>query len=228
LRGAQASLGAFTEVGNLMSAVKTAMQTKEHPILFSGEMVKAILEGRKTQTRRVIKPQPTPKDGLPGMIEDLWYWDALGPTAGECHVNRSEMEPLMVKACPYGKVGSKLWVRGAHTFLADGFGISPSVAYRADGFQMSLHSLPDGTDVYNSEKPDAWKWRPSIFMPREASRITLEIINIRVEKLQSIALSFDDLQAEGFIYDADEPCVGPCGSDITLNMSERLAQAGTS
>ena len=130
----------------------------EKPILFSSEMVRAILDGRKTQTRRIVKPQP---------------------------------EPGKVKSpdisCPYGTIKDRLWVRETFSYyrafgekLAD----NPPVIYRAD--EDNCGQFPvflDNQIVYVNQR-DLWK--PSIYMPRKASRINLEITNIRVERLQNI------------------------------------------
>jgi hypothetical protein len=123
----------------------------EHPILFSTEMVKAILDGRKTQTRRVIK------------LDGWSYGDPLYETS---NIGLVEIE----KMCPYGKVGDHLWVR--ETFDSDctcGNTDCNGVIYKA-GFSGVLEP----------------KWRPSIFMPHKFSRITLEITDIRVQRLQEI------------------------------------------
>jgi hypothetical protein len=124
---------------------------KERPILFSTPMVQAILEGRKTQTRRVIKPQPEP-------LEDGF------------------MLPLHPD-CPYGYIGDRLWVRETFAYHHTG-----RLFYKAD-IPVVCHKN--------------WKWKPPIFMPRSASRITLEITDIRVERLQDITRS--DIYAEGLI-----------------------------
>ena len=120
---------------------------KEHPILFSTEMVKAILDGRKTMTRRVIK-------------DPYKYITIPHPS-------------------PYGQVGDKLWVRETWTQFPDG----ESVVYKADG------------------KPYFNVWKPSIFMPHKFSRITLEITNIRVERLQEINTKrHDEVAKEGWPF----------------------------
>lgn len=146
---------------------------KERPILFSGEMVRAILDGRKTMTRRVIKPQPdnvttgpTPMGanwmawGMDGIVRDLW--------------------------CPYGQPGDRLWVR--ETFATDIQGCPGEygLSYRAD------HIDPRG------DGPTRIKWTPGIHMFREYSRINLEITNVSVERLQDI--TEDDAIAEGVQY----------------------------
>jgi hypothetical protein len=133
---------------------------KEHPILFSTDMVKAILEGRKTQTRRVIKPQP--------VLMDKHYFKDFRKDAGG-------------RVCPYGQVGDRLWVRETWLpFEAQG---PNAFLYKADIALINLHYL---------------KWQPSIFMPRKASRITLEITNTRVERLHDITGA--DLLKEGIAH----------------------------
>lgn len=128
---------------------------KARPILFSGEMVRALLDGRKTQTRRVIKP-------IKG--------EGLDP-AGIYHFHPGDLELMR---CPYGKVGDLLWVR--ETFV-DWPTDDGSLIYRAD----------DSGDDYNDYGLRFFNWKPSIFMPKWASRLTLEITDIRVERLQDIS-----------------------------------------
>lgn len=146
---------------------------KERPILFSGPMVRAILKGRKTQTRRVVKPQPKFKDFEDGrMLAFVDKW-------GYCPVERN------LHLCPYGSTGDRLWVR--ETWHGSGnkkLALNPehpmdSLSYRAD-----WHGVDTGLI-----------WKPSIHMPRWASRITLEVKGVRVERLQDI--SEDDAKAEG-------------------------------
>lgn len=149
----------------------------EHPILFSETMVQAILDGRKTQTRRVVKPQHEEMVATGGAL--------LGWTGDHWHGYIS----------PFGWPGDHLWVRETFTYVADGFAIRPGIAYRADKHVEWLHAPKDGTTVYNADNPECWKWRPSIHMPRWASRITLEIVNVRVERVQEIGE--EDAFAEG-------------------------------
>lgn len=125
---------------------------REKPILFSGEMVRAILEGRKTQTRRVVKPQPGANN-------------RIRITGGNVMNIRDQK---ISENCPYGQPGDRLWVRETwrpHT--------PDATAYRADG-----DGVMDGF---------RWRWRPSIHMPRWASRILLEVVAVRVERLQDIS-----------------------------------------
>ena len=142
----------------------------EKPILFKAEMVKAFLEGRKTMTRRVIKP-PAP-----------WVATDEGIDI--------EVAVGNIK-CPY-QVGQRLWVRETwkpHCKLTVDRGW---IEYKADGACQIVTYSPD--DAY---KPNLL-WKSPIFMPRWASRITLEITNIRVERVQDI--TEEDAQAEGFPF----------------------------
>lgn len=140
--------------------------TKERPILFSGEMVKAILAGRKTQTRRVIKPQPTIRDGF-----------IYGMQSGGS-VEYFQRAPWHF-ASPHYKVGQRLWVKETFQIVPTGHSGTMPI-YRADG---EIDRIVPG------------KWKPSIFMPRIRSRITLEITDVRVERLN--AISEEDAKAEG-------------------------------
>lgn len=136
---------------------------KERPILFSGPMVRAILEGKKTQTRRVVKPQPDQQHAL-----------ALPP---------------LPASCPYGKPGDRLWVRERISWEHAG-GNWLGVTYAADGHYEEFLEPPVD---WNTDDPP--KTRPSIHMPRWASRLTLEITEVRVQRLQDI--SEEDAIAEG-------------------------------
>lgn len=148
---------------------------KERPIIFNDEMVRAILDGRKTMTRRTMKVQPeSPNFGLSFITESKrksdegkYFWsisDACGLKM------RSNPFP-----CPFGAVGDRLWVQ--ETFGDCGV----RFVYRAD--------TDDGAAC------QVKRWTPSIHMPRWASRITLEITGVRVERLQDI--TEDDARAEG-------------------------------
>ena len=156
---------------------------KERPILFNSDMVNAVLEGRKTQTRRVIKQRPK-KISLLDSAKGLWkaLWRDIDMTWS------AEIK------CPYGKVGDQLWVR--ETWSRGAGNSFNEIFYRAtdgecSGKQKTLHYI-------NREK----KWRPSIHMPREYSRIQLEITDIRVERLNDI--SEGDAKAEGITIESWE------------------------
>lgn len=142
---------------------------KERPILFSAPMVRAILDDRKTQTRRIIKNIGI----VPGIGEVL---------------NGSDDAKEWPDFCPYGKQGDRLWVRETFNINDDGHYI-----YAAD---------------LNDAGVTKWaaKWKPSIHMPRLASRITLEITGIRIDRLQDI--SEEDAIAEGISRVPFRPCDG--------------------
>lgn len=140
---------------------------KERPILFSGAMVRALLDGTKTQTRRALKVRCQEI----GERDDgsRWPWSEHPDTAAD-HWH----------ACPYGQLGDRLWVR--ETFGHPWRHAQPDYFYRATDADVASH-------------PDFGRWTPSIHMPRAASRILLEIVSVRVERLQDI--SADDCRAEG-------------------------------
>lgn len=179
---------------------------KERPITFTGPMVRAILEGRKTQDRKIIKPQPYYIKFTGPMVRAILegqktqtrrkikpqpdYVNALGvpfyPDSFDKLKRRIHGGPVDYRINPYGQAGDRLWVRETWDFLALDDGVfdiqdfirkGGKVAYKADG----------GNPVDN--------WIPSIHMPRRASRITLEIVSVRVERLQDISEA--DAKAEG-------------------------------
>jgi hypothetical protein len=159
---------------------------KARPILFSGPMVRALLDGRKTQTRRTVKPQPWPaKESIlrvPGMYLDDWVWSY--PDSSSCYTvsNRENGPENYAKYCPYGQTGDLLWVR--ESFSYDRLDVD------RNGFMPPWH-WADGSPADG----DFTKPKPSIHMPRWASRLTLEITGVRVERLQ--AISEADAIAEG-------------------------------
>ncbi|NBW20377.1 MAG: hypothetical protein EBR82_71660 [Caulobacteraceae bacterium] len=150
--------------------------TTERPILFSAPMIRAILAGTKTQTRLIVKPQPE------------WF-PHHGVLAFDDAVNKG------IK-CPHGIVGDRLWVRETVELVNSTTDYFHDVLYCADGARVPISSIPtldmDGFNKWLGGEPK----HPSIHMPRWASRITLEITDIRVERLQDI--SEDDAWDEGF------------------------------
>ena len=154
------------------------MSPKERPILFSASMVRALLANTKTQTRRAIKA-PVSVTSFEHFHEERWdrmQGDRRGDTV----------------RCPYGKPGDRLWVREAWRAELTWDSIKPSdippeaaLWYEADGQQRN-------NGMGHKFKG---KLRPSMFMPRWASRITLEVTDVRVERLQDISEA--DAQAEG-------------------------------
>lgn len=152
---------------------------KERGMIFNGEMVRALLDGRKTQTRRIMKVQPEPSKSRPGdfwfsskKLESMVHVSDLVPgnsPIADCHLFFQE------HCCPFGAVGDRIWVRETFGDCGD------RLVYRAD--------TDDGA------KCKVKRWTPSIHMPRWASRILLEITDVRVERLSSI--SEEDAQVEG-------------------------------
>lgn len=159
--------------------------TKERPILFSAPMVAAILDGRKTQTRRVIKPLPH---------DVVTYVGADNKPYGEYGLVLDADYPSVIQKrarSPYGCPGDRLWVR-------ENFTIVPATAYRmSEGVHQTVNpNDKEMAAIYAT----GWdrsipKWKPSIHMPRWASRILLEIISVRVERLQDCSAA--DVLAEG-------------------------------
>lgn len=162
--------------------------TKEHPINFSSDMVRAILEGRKTTTRQPIKPQPQVIENRGGSL--LWGW----PSADNWRVAGWGQMSLLDTYCPLGQPGDRLWVRESFIY------VPASYCYEAS---VSIPHEPEHY-VYRADEKDprGGQWSPSVHMPRSASRITLEIVGVGIEKLHGI----DDYGAlaegvEGWVYD---------------------------
>lgn len=164
---------------------------RERPILFSGPMVRAILEGRKTQTRRVVRPPPGPPGPSHAFRHPSEGWWTFGDNSGRTW------------RCPYGVPGDRLWVRETwRPTIAHSHGMNScdcddlAVRYHADGaerFWPGEHKdIPTEWCL-----PEAARrgFVPSIHMPRWASRLTLEVTGVRVERLQDI--SEEDARAEG-------------------------------
>ncbi|MBA8045662.1 hypothetical protein [Citrobacter freundii] len=174
---------------------------KERGMIFNGEMVRAILDGRKTQTRRIMKMQPQPSKSRPGdfwfsskKLESMVHVSDLVPgnsPISDCHLFFQE------HCCPFGTVGDRIWVR--ETWAEAGAGAPDLKLYRAN--------YPEHVPTHYENVPpaDEIRWTPSIHMPRCASRLTLEITGVRVERLASI--SDDDAGKEGY-PDNPEPYGG--------------------
>lgn len=168
----------------MTSTTAASVDVKERPILFSAPMVRSILAGQKTVTRRAVRHQPDvpvtdaiPRRNFPhgpAMID--WYWR---PKHG--HLNGVPSAGWDFK-CPYGQPGDRLWVREAFgsQIRSYGGGTGRFTVYRA--------TSPDAIDFKcASGKEYPVKWKPSIHMPRHLNRILLEITDIRVERLQKIS-----------------------------------------
>lgn len=144
---------------------------KERPILFSGPMVRALLAGTKKQTRRIVTPQPFQAS------TGTWFWS----NGAQHHVWSEKPFPHIAHDCKYGDVGDRLWVKETFAYTGPELNDAPGFVYRATD--------PDWGTM------EGFKWKPSIFCPRMASRITLELTAVRVERLNDI--SDGDSKAEG-------------------------------
>lgn len=162
---------------------------RERPILFNGAMVRAILAGQKTQTRRAVKSIPWRDGSNPGFSPASAF-----SNAGEFRIAGSE-EITTGFRCPFGQVGDRLWVRETWMDLA-GTGIEhrDPVSRRWMRYAYGAQS-PKGSASDEARKDFGLKWRPSIHMPRAACRLVLEITAVRVERLK--AISEPDALAEG-------------------------------
>ncbi|ERX41067.1 TPA: hypothetical protein NKN97_003005 [Pseudomonas aeruginosa] len=202
---------------------------KERPILFTGPMVRAIIEGRKTVTRRVMKYQPHEDASVTVgnynvTVVDRHGEQQPGPEAFGAWWSDGERGCI----CPHGQPGDQLWVR--ETWTDVNMCGAPALAYRADEDIRDLMEEPgflDDRGAFNYDDPrvkpypfacwyaelDQARWRPSIHMPRWASRILLEVTAVRVERLQDI--SEEQARAEG--YPAERECeTGGSGLDAWL------------
>ncbi|HCT4438394.1 TPA: hypothetical protein OTX98_003371 [Klebsiella aerogenes] len=168
-------------------------------MIFNSEMVRAILDGRKTQTRRIVK-------GTDGAVKFCKEWDINGEeifvVLGE--KDHTGMNPVFgAISCPFGAVGDRIWVR--ETWAEAGACAPDLKLYRAN-YPEHVPSIYENVPL-----AEEIRWTPSIHMPRAASRILLEITNVRVERLN--AISEEDARAEGII---DGGCLNcrepePCG-----------------
>jgi hypothetical protein len=182
--------------------MSTETTTKERPILFSRAMVRAILDGKKTQTRRVCKEALMLPGGeqrgrlkaAPGASE--WAtavypardsgWIAWAPRDDPGLAEFTKKAYQHGFPCPYGAPGDRLWVRETWATMFYTYG---------------LESTPSECTIYRADHPNATSitgWRPSIHMPRSESRITLEVTGVRVERVQDISEA--DARAEGLSW----------------------------
>ena len=163
---------------------RSPIQTfQEHPILFSGPLVRAILDGKKTQTRRIIRPPHGigwvaggPIIRTAADLADPWFrW--------EREQSFAELEFRDVR-CPLGKPGDRLWVR-------ETWRLTDFASYDTDRYSAAVEMRADGARPFRKEGGpemlhERCDWRPSIHMPRWASRISLEVTDVRVQRLQEI------------------------------------------
>ena len=193
---------------------------KERPILFSGPMVRAILDGRKTQTRRAVKPQPHSKDvafTASKKWPNHWYLHAIGGSPTQDFIGEFR--------CPYGQPGDRLWVRERCRAEELESGLD-GVRYDADNHFRPIENSQEASDrwvhLYHYGKGKG-KTVPSVHMPRWACRIVADIVSVRVERLQDI--SHEDAIAEGVepvgngwrnYLDSDRPFLDPIHSFRSL------------
>lgn len=176
--------------GEGVSALPNTDTPRERPILFSAPMIRALLAGKKTQTRRLVKPAiPDRWRQVPWVPPNVCAWTG-SPDGAE----PSDMS-IELRRNPFGVPGDRLWVR--ETFWASK---PENVIYRADG----------DPDTFEHEPT---RWSPSIHMPRRASRIDLEVTGVRVERLQDI--SERDILAEGVTVAIAAERTGTPRSDIS-------------
>ncbi|EMP9468312.1 TPA: hypothetical protein R1B10_005105 [Klebsiella pneumoniae] len=155
-------------------------KVSERGMIFNAEMVRALLDGRKTQTRRIIKDCTVGRDPISKFIK-------IGKKFIGCYPE--DVPELIRECCPYGVPGDRIWVR--ETWAEAGASAPDLKLYRAN--------YPEHVpSIYENVPPaEEIRWTPSIHMPRTASRILLEITDVRVERLRS--MSQDDARAEGVI-----------------------------
>lgn len=165
--------------------------TRERPILFSGPMVRAILAGTKTQTRRLVDSSRVPSDVIEAVQSPL-------PSRGDVFEFRRRLYSAKEIRCPHGARGDRLWVRETWAPHADEEETCRNYSERMAGrgglsepgaVRPEIFYRADGGDPFVSG------WRPSIFLPRWASRLTLEVLAVRVQRLQDITIN--DIKAEG-------------------------------
>jgi hypothetical protein len=180
--------------------------TTERPILFRAEMVRAILDGRKTQTRRVGKIQSNGYTEL-GVEYSNHATKGLEAVATYRAYPNGGTARWGICACPYGKPGDRLWVKEAHyrygQWVKNGISKSGKQKWNFNALDKRVIFPATATvpTQHKLERGDiGWRLRPSIYMPRWASRITLEIANVRVEHLQQI--TNEDARAEGLPHAA--------------------------
>lgn len=172
----------ITSAGRTAASAHEAAEStpKERPILFSAPMVRALLDGSKTQTRRVIKRQPY---GVSFVQSGEHLFDYRVDMD-----DYSKVVPMskLLTLCPHGEPGDRLWVRetSAHCYRDN----RPPTIRRPEDVVYAADGMTPDVDVYGT-------WKPSIHMPRWASRMTLEVTGVRVERLHDI--SRGDAMAEG-------------------------------
>ena len=217
-------------------AYSAEIRMRNHPIIFAGPMIRALLEGSKMQTRRKMKPQPEPNPHRPGDYH--WPCNAFQSMASVSDTRAPGAHGMAGDACPHGTHGDCLWVR--ETFFAYGRWVTrySQKKGRDEWHFVDMTAECDRLYQYAADNPDVpmatgrggalpgWHKRPAIFMPRAASRILLKIVSVRVERLQDI--SDADIVAEGIDMDAlaaaqDRYDIACKGSGASGRATERTA-----
>lgn len=161
---------------------------RERPILFSAPMVRAILDGRKTQTRRIVKPQPCEGGSMRMLANTVAVAARMVALKGP-----HDLPSWVDEFCPYGRHGDRLWVQEEHRIVKGGFHVN-QVEYKEGGAQREC--LIDNREMkLLRARKFPFAWTRGRFMYRSFSRITLEIVSVRVERLQEISEA--DALAEG-------------------------------
>lgn len=200
---------------------------KEKPILFSAPMVRAILSGLKSQTRRILKPQPVMRDFVNGQMQNGLMechhsggWCRVTPS-GMCDCGKKKGE---VWNCPYGQPGDILWVKENYWMHDSPYAFASSDGNVTDGDghrRLVGWSATMDSDSVRIAKDYGCKQRPSIHMYRWASRITLKVTNVRVERLQDINEA--DAMAEGVFNKSEEKYWDPSRNiHITPNVHDYM------
>jgi hypothetical protein len=171
-------------------------RVKERPILFTGEMVQRLLDGSKTQTRRLVKTVPLRGDAVgvrvvgeyPTVVrltDEGLVWNPNGPFEDAVPFPHPE------KCCPYGLPGDQLWVKETFCLAFD-----TNTCERTGGY----HYRADGYEVVHVDDHSRSPWKPSIHMPRAASRIQRELTDVRLERVQEITEQDAIAEGIGVVY----------------------------
>ena len=184
-------------------------QVKERPIIFSGEIVKAILDGKKTMTRRVVK------SGFIGQYEHAHIINQSSDKSreGKAYFYDKPVGSMVLSSQlvsnPYGNIGDRLWVRETWQEIGPDCLLTYKATYPSDLYakRPELENVPPLASL----KDRGYLWKSPMFMPRWASRILLEITDIRVERLNDISEA--DCEKEGFrFYPLSRICFKPCST----------------
>ena len=193
-----------------ITAAGEGHRVTERPILFSAPMVKAILAGEKTQTRRVMSPQPVRSLPHTRAMRNTPNWTVHHPMGWRWRnsfvADDAGGLPALKHSCPYGVPSQRLWVRETWSPVERECDSVDGIRFAADGAFVPIENTSKAADLWvvAANNDHSGRWRPSIFMPRWASRITLVITDVRVERLQ--AITEEDARAEG--VDGNKPIAG--------------------